>query len=209
MEKWGKKSVCVSVCLHLLNSFNMGEVISSAGPVCAFQIAIQLFKLMNVFITNNVIRCSMFQQLFDILISSFHFFSVSPRSYCNCKVIFTKIYSSRNRVEQHYHAASFPFFCSLELMPILWLLLELFPLDMPFKCGLHVSWPYCRVSPIMVVRIFCNISVHIYECLFMFALTPRISWPLFHREDWILYPLSRLYALWISGQGLPGNVLSN
>lgn len=153
-----KKCVCVSVCLHLLNSFNMGEVISSAGPVCAFQIAIQLFKLMNVFITNNVIRCSMFQQLFDILISSFHFFSVSPRSYCNCKVIFTKIYSSRNRVEQHYHAASFPFFCSLELMPILWLLLELFPLDMPFKCGLHVSWPYCRVSPIMVVRIFCNIS---------------------------------------------------
>lgn len=136
-------------------------------------------------------------------------FSVSPRSYCNCKVIFTKIYSSRNRVEQHYHAASFPFFCSLELMPILWLLLELFPLDMPFKCGLHVSWPYCRVSPIMVVRIFCNISVHIYECLFMFAFTPRISWPLFHREDWILYPLSRLYALWISGQGLPGNVLSN
>lgn len=66
--------MCVSVCLHLLNSFNMGEVISSAGPVCAFQIAIQLFKLMNVFITNNVIRCSMFQQLFDILISSFHFF---------------------------------------------------------------------------------------------------------------------------------------
>lgn len=64
--------MCVSVCLHLLNSFNMGEVISSAGPVCAFQIAIQLFKLMNVFITNNVIRC--FNSFLTSLSPRFTFF---------------------------------------------------------------------------------------------------------------------------------------